>query len=97
VTQRVRPTLERFIIIRKGPVFWEWRHRDENAVKYRTTKIPSSIAPKDALDMVCHDYLQLNPNVLLTGGWELTDGEKEAGKKGMNDSEVDRLLKGREH
>lgn len=95
--QRVRPTLERFLVIRKGSVFWEWRHREENPAKYRTTKIPSSIPPKDALDMVCHDYLQLHPNVLLTGAWELTDEQKEAGVKGMTEEHVDKLLKGREH
>jgi hypothetical protein len=94
--QPIRPSLERFIVIRRGPVWYEWRYREQNPSKYRTTKVPRTIQPKDAADIVAHDYLQLHPKVLLTLGWELTDEEKAAGKKGITEAQVDKLLKGRE-
>jgi hypothetical protein len=93
---KIRPSLERFIVIRRGAVWYEWRFREENSVKYRTTKIPRTIPSKDAADIIAHDWLQLNPKAILTLGWELTDEEKAAGKKGITESEVDDLLKSRE-
>ena len=73
----------RFIIIRMGPKYWEWRYREENPVKYRTTKVPSSLKPIEALNAICFDWCQLHPDEVLTGGWELTDEEREAGKFGI--------------
>lgn len=35
-----RPQL-RFLVIRRGPVFWEIRNRDENDSKFKTTKVPA--------------------------------------------------------
>jgi hypothetical protein len=93
---KIRPSLERFIVIRRGPVWYEWRYREENPSKFRTTKVPRGLSPKDALDLVAHSYLELHPNDMLTCGWELTDEEKAAGKKGITESEVDDLLKSRE-
>lgn len=93
----VRPSLERFIVIRRGPVWYEWRYREENPSKYRTTKVPRGIPPKDAADLVAHSYLELNPNHLLTLAWELTEEEKAAGRKGITEGQVDNLLRGREN
>jgi len=73
----------RFIVIRRGAIFYEWRYAEENKSKYRTTKIPRTIAPKDANDIIAHDWLHLHPQEVLTCGWELTDEEIAAGKKGI--------------
>jgi hypothetical protein len=73
----------RFIVIRQGREFWEWRYREENPSKYRTTKVPSSFSPPKALEAICHVWCQLHENEVLTGAWELTEEEILAGKKGI--------------
>jgi hypothetical protein len=73
----------RFIVIRKGAKFWEWRYREENPVKYRTTKIPASFSPPRALEAIAHEWCELHPNEVLTGAWELTEEEILAGKTGI--------------
>ncbi len=73
----------RFIVIRRGKAFWEWRYREENPVKYRTTKVPASIIPPEALRLICHEWCQFHPNEVLTGAWELTEEEIAAGKTGI--------------
>jgi hypothetical protein len=73
----------RFIIIRQGREFWEWRYREEMPSKYRTTKVPASYSPPQALNAICHDWCQFHPNEVLTGAWELTEEEILAGKKGI--------------
>ena len=73
----------RKIVIRKGREFWEWRYFEENPVKYRTTKVPVSYSPPQAGEAIAHEWCQLNPNEVLTLGWELTEEEILAGKKGI--------------
>jgi len=73
----------RFLIIRQGPLYWEWRYREELPSKYRTTRVPSSIPPKRALDAIAHDWCQLNPGEVLTCAWELTAEEVAEGKQGI--------------
>lgn len=78
----------RFLVIRQGANFWEWRYREENPSRYRTTKVPASVKPKDALDAIAHDWLMLNPGEVLTCGWELTEEEVLAGKIGITEAEA---------
>jgi hypothetical protein len=73
----------RFIIIRRGRVWWEWRYREEERTKFRTTKVPASIIPPMAANEVAHEWCEFHPNEVLTVGWELTDEEVAAGKKGI--------------
>jgi len=84
-TQSKQP---RFLVIRKGPVWWEWKYREENPSAYRTTKVPSSIAPKDAIEIICHDWLELHGGEVVNIAWELTDEERAAGKTGIPESIV---------
>jgi hypothetical protein len=77
----------RFVIIRQGPEYWEWRYREENPSAYRRTPIPRYIQPLIALTAVVDDLISRNGEV-ITGAWELTDEEKAAGKKGIPESSV---------
>jgi hypothetical protein len=73
----------REIVIRRGQIFYEYKLREENSVWYRTTKVPRSISPKEAADLIAHEWLSLHTNEPLRVAWELTDEEREAGKKGV--------------
>lgn len=87
----------RFIVIRRGPRFYEWRYRENNRASYRTTKVPRGLPPKDALDLVAHYWLELHPGEILNAAWELTEEEIAAGKKGITEEQVDRITKGYLH
>jgi hypothetical protein len=72
----------RFIVIRRGR---EWRYREEERSKFRTTKVPASIIPPVAAEAVAHEWCELNPNEVLTLAWELTSEEVAAGKIGISE------------
>ena len=88
-----KPSRQRFLVIRRGKEFWEWRHREEGKSAYRTTKIPRVVTMKDALHIVLHDYCKAHRQESAIGAWELTDEEREAGKAGITDAQVDAELR----
>lgn len=107
------------LIIRRGTEYWEWRFREEQDDKFRTTKIPVRpecdkpahckwcdgllingtrlefpvqllfwggaehvITPPLASHLVAMEWCQANPNEPCMVGWELTQEDVQAGKKG---------------
>lgn len=81
-------------MIRRGPLYWEWKYREQNPSLYKTTMIPSYVEPKEALDGVMQAIIPNNSSEVFTGGWELTEEEILAGKKGILADDVP--AKGRE-
>jgi len=82
-------------VIRRGAAFYEWKYLEENRSKYKTTKVPRGIQPKDALDLIVHEWLQWHREEIVNAAWELTEEEIAAGKRGIPESVVLRDSKGR--
>lgn len=67
----------RHLVIRRGPVYYEWRYLEEHPSKFRTLKLLSTMPPKDASDLVAHEFLQLSQCESLVVLWERTPDEQQ--------------------
>jgi hypothetical protein len=80
---RPQPRQPKEIEIRRGPVFYEVKFREEAESKWRTTSVPRAVPMKDAADYIAGEYCRAHPDETITLGWRLTDEEIAAGKKGF--------------